>query len=146
MGNVYPSKLCQHPACLLACGSLEHTAFSCSQATAARLRSETLQAICSELDFYKVGSVGAELLAVLRAAAMGDHRYLNRLFQRSISADKRRRLNSALSSWPGKQWAGVCLLHEKTLCNLACTIWKTLSPEVQQRPELAPLPCKQTTQ
>lgn len=110
MGNVYPSKLCQHPACLLACDNLEHKAFSCSQATAARLRSETLRAIRSELDLYKVGSTGAEPLAVFRAAAMGDHRCLNRLFQHSISADKRRRLNSALSSLAWKTIGRIMLI------------------------------------
>jgi len=31
MENVYPSKLCQHPACLLTCDRLEHKAFSCRQ-------------------------------------------------------------------------------------------------------------------
>ena len=144
MGSVYPSKLCQHPACLLACDSLEHKAFSCSQATAVRLRSEALQAIRSELDLYKVGSTGAEPLAVFRAAAMGDHRCLKDFSNTQfppISADA-----STLRClpWHGKKSKGVCILHETTLCNLACTFWRTRSPEVQQ-PKLALL-YKQTTQ
>ena len=112
--------------------------------TAARLCSEDLQAIRSELDLYKVGFIGAELLAVLRAAAMGDHRCLNRLFlaqspPRSADASTLR-----CPSWHGKQSAGLCFLREKALYNLACTIWRARPPEVQ-RPKLA-MPCEQTTQ
>ena len=87
-----PSSASTRPACYPVTDS------STKPSRAARLRSETLQAIRSELDLYKVGSTGAEPLAVFRAAAMGDHRCLNRLFQHSVSAEKRRRLNSALSS------------------------------------------------
>jgi len=143
MGNVYPSKLCQHPACLLACNSLEHKAFSCSQATAARLRSDTLRAIRSELDLYKMSSTGAEPLAVFRAAAMVitevSTDFSNAQFPPTSVADAS---TLRCPPWHGNISDKLCLLRETNLCNLA--FWRTGSPEGQQ-PKLA-LIHKQTTQ
>jgi len=47
---------------------------------------------------------------VFCVAAMGDLRCLNRLFQRSISADRRRRLNSALFSLAWKTTGLIMLI------------------------------------